>query len=1091
MATEMVTVLFTDLVGSTALMARVGPERAEALRVEHFALLRASVDEYEGREVKNLGDGLMVVFGAVSRALDAGVAMQQAFEARNRSADEPMVVRIGLSAGEADVADGDYFGVPVVEAARLCAAAGDGEVLAADLVRMLAGGRGGHRFESVGSLELKGLDAPVAACRVGWEPLSASDVVGAGLPARLESAAAGLFVGRTAERGVLDAALKSAEAGDGRSVVLIGGEPGIGKTTLVSEFAARAHAAGAVVAYGRCDEDLSIPFQPWREALGHLVDAGLVEPGPLGALVGAIGRSGGASDHESERYQVFRAVTDALSSMAAAHPVVVVLDDLHWADAPTASLLRHVATSTGQARLLVIVTYRDAEISSGHPMAEVLAHLHREPGIDRILLRGLGDLDVLALLETLAGHDLDHDSDGLALRDALLAETDGNPFFTVEILRHLSETGAIAQDPTGRWVATTDLSAHGLPTSVREVTGQRVARLGPEVQRVLRLASVIGRDFDLGVLAEVADLDEDRLLDLLEPAEATALISEIAPARFTFAHALVEHTLYEELSGTRRSRAHHAVAEAIEARTIGDPGARAGELAYHWGAAISPTDTTKAVTYARQAGDYALATLAPEEAARWYQRGLDLLADAPLIDGDRVGQHERLQLLVGLGGAQRDLADPAYRATLLDAGNAAGDIGDADTLVSAALATSRGNTANHGGVDHDLIALLERAIRATEGEDSPRRAQLLATLGTEVVYYDTDRALALARHAMRLVPTIDDAATIAAIIHRAESASTRPDTLDERADWSRVAVDAASRADDAITQWNVIQTSFVTLEQGRLDEYDLLLERRRQVADQAGQPVLQWEVSLQDVNRAMIAGDLETTEPLLNESFDQGLAAGAPDALLRYGGALFTLRDMQGRFPEMLDLIADAARDMPNIASLRAGHSLCLLRSGRPDEAYELLAADLADGFTSVPLDRLWTTAMAVYADVVATLELRDAAQALYDLVAPYAEQIPTTHTITFEVFHFILGRLATVLGRYDDAETHLARAHEIHEAMPTPYFLARIRWAWAELLITRGDPAARDRARQLATQARDEAATRGFALVESNATRLLARLDG
>ena len=272
---------------------------------------------------------------------------------------------------------------------------------------------------------------------------------------------------------------------------------------------------------------------------------------------------------------------------------------------------------------MIVATYRDAEIAAGHPMAEVLAKLHREDGIDRILLRGLGDDDVLALLETLAGHTLD--DDGVRLRDALRAETDGNPFFTVEILRHLSETGAITQDSTGRWVTTTDLVDHGLPTSVREVTGQRVARLGPDTQRVLRLASVVGRDFDLDVLAEVADLDEERLLDLLEPALANALIAEIAPARFTFGHALIEHTLYDELSSTRRSRAHRAVAEALEARIAGDPGARAGELAHHWGAATSPTDTTKAVDYARQAGDYALAILAPEEATRWYERGLDLL----------------------------------------------------------------------------------------------------------------------------------------------------------------------------------------------------------------------------------------------------------------------------------------------------------------------------------------------------------------------------------------------------------------------------------------------------------------------------------
>lgn len=1086
-ATEMVTVLFTDLVESTALMARVGPERAEALRVEHFALLRTAVDAHGGREVKNLGDGLMVVFDTVSRSLDAGVAMQQAFEARNRTADEAMAIRVGVSTGEADVADGDYFGVPVVEAARLCAAAGGGEILAAELVRLLAGGRGGHRFEAVGPLELKGLDGPVAACRVGWEPLSGREVTGADLPARLDRGSARLFVGRVAERRVLDAALKAAEVGDGRRVVLIGGEPGIGKTTLVSELAATAHEAGAIVSYGRCDEDLSIPYQPWREAMGHLVAAGLVEPEALGALLRApAGGSSVASDPEADRYQLFRAVTEALVSVSADHPVVVVLDDLHWADAPTASLLRHVASTADEARLVIVATYRDAEIAAGHPMAEVLAKMHREDGIDRILLRGLGDEDVLALLETLAGHALD--DDGVRLRDALRAETDGNPFFTVEILRHLSETGAITQDATGRWATTTDLADHGLPTSVREVTGQRVARLGPDAQRVLRLASVVGRDFDLDVLAEVVDLDDDRLLDLLEPAVTNALVAEVAPGRFTFAHALIEHTLYEELSGTRRSRAHRAVAEAIEARIDGDPGARAGELAYHWGAATSPTDTTKAVAYARQAGDYALATLAPEEAARWYQSGLDLLSDHP-DQGD--SQRWRAQLLVGLGTARRNVADPDYRTTLLDAGNLAGDVGDVDTLVRAALATNEGAATNHGRMESDLVGLLQRALASIEGERTSRRAQLLATLGAEIHYDDADRGLDLARQAMALVAAVGDDDTIAWTAARACNAAMRPDTLAERREWGRIAEEAATRSGELLARFHANDAANAPmLEGGLCAEFDRASEERWVIAAQLGHPTLRWDLTSNRANRAMIAGELDTAERLLDEFLQVGLAIGAPDVMLRYGGTLFLLRDMQGRFPEVLDPLADAARDFPNIAALRAGHALCLIRAGRPDEAREVVASDLADGFTSFPVDRVWTAAMAVFADVVATLGLRDGASTLYDLIAPYADQIPTTFTNTYEVFHFALGRLATILGRHDDAETHLARAHEIHEGMPAPYFLARTRWAWAELLVTRDDPADRDRARRLAALARDESAARGFGRVESDAARVLARLD-
>lgn len=209
----MVTVLFTDLVESTALMGRVGPEQAEVLRVEHFGLLRAAVEAHGGREVKNLGDGLMVVFATVSGSLDAGVAMQQAFEARNRAADEAMAIRVGVSTGEADVADGDYFGVPVVEAARLCAMAAGGEILAADLVRMMAGARGGHRFDPVGLVELKGLEDPGGGVSGGVGAVVGSGGVGGG-PAGPVASGSGELV-RRAQRGT-SGARRRVEGGRGR-----------------------------------------------------------------------------------------------------------------------------------------------------------------------------------------------------------------------------------------------------------------------------------------------------------------------------------------------------------------------------------------------------------------------------------------------------------------------------------------------------------------------------------------------------------------------------------------------------------------------------------------------------------------------------------------------------------------------------------------------------------------------------------------------------------------------------------------------------------------------------------------------------------
>ena len=267
-----------------------------------------------------------------------------------------------------------------------------------------------------------------------------------------------------------------------------------------------------------------------------------------------------SSDPDAERYVLFASVIELLAAVSRDMPVVLVLDDLHWADRPTTQLLRHLAGSDVPMRVLVVGVFRDADIGPSHPLAGTLAALHREDVSSRISLRGLGDLELLDLMEQTAGHKLD--TDGLVLRDELLAETDGNPFFVAEILRNLAETGAIVQQE-GRWVTTAELRANGLPVSVREVIGRRVSRLGSTAMAVLSAASVIGRDFDLNTLTELTDEDDDSILDLLEHAVAANLLTEIGPGRFSFAHALVEHTLYDELqrdatsTTTQASRGDH------------------------------------------------------------------------------------------------------------------------------------------------------------------------------------------------------------------------------------------------------------------------------------------------------------------------------------------------------------------------------------------------------------------------------------------------------------------------------------------------------------------------------------------------------
>ena len=608
MAAETITVLFTDLVGSTELLSRVGEASAEELRREHFGLLRAAMSANGGREVKNLGDGLMVVFDGVASALGAAVAMQQAITARPAES-EPLSIKIGISVGDADVDDDDYFGLPVVEAARLCAKAQGGEILTTEFVRMLAKSRSDVELESVGALELKGLDEPVETYRVRWAPIARSEQRPP-LPQRLASSVSANFVGREAEVAELAAAWKAIAAAGERRVMLLSGEPGIGKTTLSARFACSVFEQGGAVVYGRCDEDLGIPYQPWIEALTQIVRS-VPEPvlaahvadrgGHLARVVPELARRvsvevSAGGDADTERFVLFGCVVDLLARASGEYPVLLVLDDLHWADRGSVQLLRHVVSSDEAMRVGVLGTFRDSDITTDHPLADFLAVLHRENRGLRIALRGFDDDDLLHLLETVAGHEMD--DHGVALRDALLAETAGNPFFVAEILRHLADTGAIYPQDDGRWVADSDLRAGGLPVSVREVVGRRLAGLGPDTERVLGLGSVIGRDFDIPLLAAVAQMNEDTVIDLCDAAVGAAVLqSTDDPDRYTFAHALIEHTLYDGLSPARRSRAHKAVAEQLETLAGPDGGSRVGELAYHWAEAVQPADTAKAVHY--------------------------------------------------------------------------------------------------------------------------------------------------------------------------------------------------------------------------------------------------------------------------------------------------------------------------------------------------------------------------------------------------------------------------------------------------------------------------------------------------------------
>lgn len=1101
MGVETMTVMFTDLVDSTSLLSRLGGEQGEVARREHFGLLREAIEPSGGREVKNLGDGLMVVFPSAVDALAAAVRMQHSITRRNeQAAGDRFLVRIGISCGDADVEDGDYFGMPVVEAARLCGAASGGEVLVTDLVRLLAGRRGGHTFTSAGAIELKGLDDPVVAHRIEWE----TEQIGPGpppLPPRLAAVQAATFVGREPEQARLAQAWKAvdtrvaADVGAGVGLVFVAGEPGIGKTTLSARFAKEVHEQGAVVVYGRCDEDLRIPYQPWVEALTQVVSwlpeavlsAHVAERGgSIARLVEGLSRRLGAevpepADGDEQRFVLFACVADLLARAAEERPLLVVLDDLHWADRATTQLLRHLATAGPATRVGVLGTFRDSDIGPSHPLADTLAELHRDRPVERISLQGFGSEDLLSLLERVAGHEMTEDA--AVLRDALLAETSGNPFFAVEVLRHLAEVGAISQGAEGRWRAD-DIQAAGMPNSVKEVVRHRLASLGPEAERVLATAAVLGRDFDVTALAEVAEVDEDVLVALCDAAVAAAVLTTTDdPDRYSFAHALIAHTLYDGLSPARRGRTHRAVAEQLEATLGPEPGDRVGELARHWMAATSPVEPAKAVHHATAAGARALDQMAPDEALRWFEEASVLVARHGFDD------RQRAEILLGLGNAQRQCGVAGHRETLMEAARLADRIDATDLLVQAVLAGSRGMASAIGKADPERLAMIQRALERVGETDLALRAQLLALVAAERAYVDdlVDR-LALAHEAVGAARRSADPRVLSLVLPHCMFAITAPSTLAQQVEWCDEQCRIAEQSSDpTVRMWAARMRCQQALAQGDAATYrssgavlDLAIDR---VPSAAWRWMYQYLVAL----RAIVDGDLEEAERLAGAAYALGEQGGQLDAGTIYAGQLTNIREHQGRLDELIPQITEVLTAVPGLRVFRGVLANACARSGRREQAAEILETDRAGGL-AMPEDHTWLVGHVEWACAAVLIGDTTIAALLRDRLRPYSDQIATSYVSTACAGAHYLGMLDHLLGRHDDADAWFEQAMAIHDGMASPLLVAYTEAAWGGLLADRDRGDDRQRARAMAERAVAVASTRGYGYIEADARAVLAQ---
>ena len=1037
------TVLFTDVVDSTATRIRLGEEAADALYLRHARLLRAVVRAHRVVFTKSVGDGIMAVFDSATNAFKAAVAIGHAVTAENRRAADAVEVRTGLSSGDVIWTEDDIQGLPPVEAARLAARATGGQILCSELSARLAFGRVGVELKQVGLLELKGLDKPLETWEVMWWQHDPGSHVA--FPVWLAHDDLLPFVGRSRELTALDDWLERTR--DTPGLAVIGGEAGSGKTRLVAEVVSRALERGDIVLTGRCTEQATRPFQPLSEAIDRLVthaptlvlqtepDAGLSDLIRLTPELGAPPFSLPApavSDPDTEYFRLVDAVSRLLSRLSTISPVLLVVDDLQWASEATVRLLLAVLRRLGAGDVHLLASLRDGDDDGRAGASGSLRRLLGLPSVLRVHLGPLAAGEISTAL-AVASDRLGPDVQPMAERVAHI--TGGNAFLVTEVVRELATGGS--------------LPALALPETISLFIAARVDRVGPVARELIHVVTCAER-VELSVLRHALGLDEAEFVAALEQTLDAGLVVEQVDGSFTMAHELARTAVAAGISTARAGAIHRNLAAALNAVHPTITETRPYVMASHLAAVAAvgdADDVRRALDAARRAAADATVRLAHLEAVDWFERAIAL--------------HERLvgepddvdvELLLGLGEAQWRSGRREARRTLLDAGRGARALGRGDLLVRAARAGNRGFFSITGNTDDELVQLLTDALDAVEPDAVTVRAELLALLASELTWApDGDRRFALSDEALELARQSGDHRTIVGVLGLRSLTISAADTVHQRlADSDELLRVAQASGDDLLTFQAVFQRTGPLLDIGDTTGISALLEEAGTLAARLGQPQLQWLVQFSKAGLVLMAGDVDAAEDAAGRALDLGMAAGhRMEALAFYSEQLAEIRRLQDRFHEVVDGMRMAAGHLvvdPVHAVLRY-----LCEAGTGDDVVALYEQAVGRGLPP-RRDLAERAALDNLAFVAVRLGRTDDAAVLYDTLLPYASTFGHS-AVAHPCGHHYLGLLAAALDRPETALGHFAAAASCHERAGTPLLLAESVLDWAELLRATGSP--------------------------------------
>jgi len=898
-----------------------------------------------------------------------------------------------------------------------------------------------------------------------------------------------VFVGRKAELKQLLAGLDGVFERNG-GLFLLSGEPGIGKTRLAERIRLEARTRGVAVLWGRSTQaEGAPPYWPWIQILRSLLkDRGPEEFGRLAGpglaqvlqIVPDLRRhfadvSRPSVDEETTRFGIYDSVIQLLVDASTERPILLVLDDMHWADAPSVLLLELLARALAQSSLMVIVTYRDRELPSGHPLRIHLADLVRSGETTEIQVLGLMQADVATMFRALTGFEPE-----ARVVHRLLSQTAGNPFFLTELAktfereesdsRHSSVSGAVDPVP------------HGVDALLR----QSIARLPDDCRQLLQVAAVAGQDWHLDFLEAITQVGRTRMLDLLDEAVASGIVIR-AGGGYGFAHGLVRDSVYHSLSTARRAELHGRIALVLEQRSGGQSGKPVPQLAYHFIEALELDDSfrAKALEYAAEAGRRALSELAYEEAVRMFDMAL---AKAPPPDAseraDLVLDLGRARYLAGdIGGAMRAAEEVSQLAEKLD---------DGDLLARAALVV-RG--VGGPGLSVEIKRLCNRAMRRLT-DDTSLRIQVLSQLTVALMQTgdaaDERAAEESSREAARLAEDAADPDVIFAGIHARQMATSGPDGVDERLELAdRTLRLAQETGRSSIAQWGHAWRIDALIQLGRIDEAEVALATQASHAEELRQPLARWRTLQFRSWLELLRGRFDEAGRSAEEARQLGRQGRHGPAEFTYlthvlGKATF-VGGMEAGFQAMSEFIGPLAGSQTLTAAFAAGP---LAMSGRLEDAGLALRQVAAAGLDNVGPPMAWLPAMALLTEAITLLDDRDLAAAVYTRLRPFDRlNVSAGGAGLYGSVSRYLGMLAGTLERWDESVDHFEHAIEFERLMGAPPLLVRSQIAYAEMLRKHGKGADLRRARQLLESAIATSRELGMRPWLDRATRLATDL--